>query len=273
MPRARTIKPGFFQNEDLCLLPPLARIFFAGLWCWADRDGRLEDRAIRLKAQILPYDKADPEKLLEVLAESPEQFIIRYTIDGRNYIQITNFHEHQNPHCKEPASTMPAPDKHHTSTVQAPECGRKKGKKESNKERKERKNSPLTMGNLPLEPGASTGHAQAKPEPSHARDAAFDEWWKAYPRKVGKDKARHEYQQAERRLATDRFDATGARDYLLAKVTEFAATPKGKAGQFCPHPATWLHQGRYDDDPATWQQEDRDVKQQVPSIDLPGATP
>ena len=50
MARARNIKPGFFANENLAECDPLARLLFAGLWCLADREGRLEDRPKRIAA-------------------------------------------------------------------------------------------------------------------------------------------------------------------------------------------------------------------------------
>jgi len=34
----------------------LARLLYPGLWMLADREGRLEDRPLRIKAEILPYD-------------------------------------------------------------------------------------------------------------------------------------------------------------------------------------------------------------------------
>lgn len=117
--RARNLKPGFFKNEDLAEIDPLGRILFTGLWCMADRDGRLEDRPKRIKAEILPYDNCEIDKLLWVLAT--KAFIQRYAINGYNYIQITNFHKHQNPHMKEAESTIPAPDSHGANMVIAPE--------------------------------------------------------------------------------------------------------------------------------------------------------
>jgi len=48
MARSRNIKPGFFRNEMLAECSPLARLLFAGLWCLADRFGRLEDRPKRI---------------------------------------------------------------------------------------------------------------------------------------------------------------------------------------------------------------------------------
>jgi hypothetical protein len=72
--RIRTIKPGFFTHEEIAELSPLARLLFIGLWCMADVAGRLEDRPKRIKIEILPYDKADADALLNEiqLREAPE---------------------------------------------------------------------------------------------------------------------------------------------------------------------------------------------------------
>ncbi len=119
MARSRNIKPGFFLNDELAECDPLARLLFAGLWCIADREGRLEDRPKRIKAEVLPYDDCDVDQLLDQLAE--RGFIIRYEVDGSRYIQVTNFSKHQNPHKNEKDSEIPAPDMYHTSTVQVPD--------------------------------------------------------------------------------------------------------------------------------------------------------
>src|SRR5262245_61609870 len=103
--RIRTIKPAFFQNEMLASLPALARLLFIGLWTVADREGRLEDRPRRLKAQILPYDEADLEALLSGLSQAG--FIRRYSYEGTDYIEIANFLRHQRPHPRESASEIP----------------------------------------------------------------------------------------------------------------------------------------------------------------------
>lgn len=137
MARARNIKPGFFANEILAECEPLARLLFAGLWCLADRAGRLEDRPKRIRAELLPYDTCDADALLAQLQK--HGFISRYEVDGAGYIQVLNFDKHQNPHMKEAKSTIPAKgypsgflmeepakessieDEHQASTVQAPD--------------------------------------------------------------------------------------------------------------------------------------------------------
>jgi DnaD/phage-associated family protein len=109
MPRSRNLKPGFFQNEYLAELNPLARLLYQGLWCLADRKGKLEDRPKKIKAEILPYDDCDIDRLLNSLVDSPDKFIVRYEVNGKKYIKLPNFLKHQNPHIKEPASIIPEP--------------------------------------------------------------------------------------------------------------------------------------------------------------------
>jgi hypothetical protein len=116
--RARLLKPGFFTNDVLAELPATGRILFAGLWTLADRDGRLEDRPRKIKAEVLPYDDDDVDAMLTRLAGLG--FLARYERGGIRYIQITNFGKHQSPHVKEPASVIPAPDEPDASPVQAP---------------------------------------------------------------------------------------------------------------------------------------------------------
>ena len=102
MPRARSLKPSFFTNEDLGECSPLARLFFAGLWCWADREGYVEDRPRRLRAQILPYDDASGEALVTELVD--RGLVERLTIQGERVLYLPTFSKHQDPHPRETPS-------------------------------------------------------------------------------------------------------------------------------------------------------------------------
>lgn len=110
MARSRNIKPGFFANDLLAEVHPFGRLLFAGIWTLADREGRLEDRPKKIKAQVFPYDDCDVDALLGELAN--RRFIQRYEASGLRLIQVTTWHKHQNPHIKETASTLPAPCEH-----------------------------------------------------------------------------------------------------------------------------------------------------------------
>lgn len=121
MARARNIKPGFYKNEDLAECSVWARFIFPGLWMMADREGRLEDRPKRIKAEILPFDSQDVEPLLRELAAM--KFISRYERDGIKVIQIAKFTVHQAPHYSEKASDLPPefPEKCSDEEAQLPE--------------------------------------------------------------------------------------------------------------------------------------------------------
>lgn len=107
MARSRNIKPAFFKNEALAECSPLSRLLFAGLWCLADREGRLEDRPKRIRAELLPYDDGSVDAILDELQSAG--FILRYIADGKRFIQVLNFAKHQNPHHREVSSIIPAP--------------------------------------------------------------------------------------------------------------------------------------------------------------------
>jgi hypothetical protein len=100
------LKPGFFTNERLADCQPLARILFQGLWVLADREGRLEDRPRKIKAEVLPFDTCDPDQLLDELQR--HGFIARYAARGMQVIQVLAFAKHQRPHANEAQSQLPA---------------------------------------------------------------------------------------------------------------------------------------------------------------------
>lgn len=138
MARSRNIKPGFFTNDELAECHPLGRLLFAGLWTIADKEGRLDDRPKKIKAMLLPFDEADCDALLQQLND--HKFIIRYRVNGECYIQISNWKKHQNPHCKEAASEIPAPVENDKSTGQE-QC------KEDAEEEKKDSESPQDVEN------------------------------------------------------------------------------------------------------------------------------
>lgn len=178
MARSRNIKPGFFLNDKLAECEPLARLLFSGLWCIADREGRLEDRPKRIKAEVLPYDNCNVDDLLNQLKD--HKFILRYEVDGEKYIQIINFKKHQNPHIKEAPSIIPppleletesadsiipssneqepAPDEHHTSAVQEPE-----------------QNSSFPADSLNLIPDSLNPHTDSMCIPEQSSDAPAEQ--------------------------------------------------------------------------------------------------
>lgn len=109
MPRIRSLKYEYFINEDLAQVSAEARLLGLGLTTVADREGRMEDRPMRLKVVLFPYHDVDVDALLNELESA--RFISRYQVAGQRFIAITNFHKHQKPHPKEQPSVIPSPEK------------------------------------------------------------------------------------------------------------------------------------------------------------------
>lgn len=106
MPRARQIKPDLFRNGELFEIAGAEGVlFFEALWTLADREGRLEDRPLTIKATGCPLLSLDPDEALWKMHE--RGFVLRYECNGLRYIQIVNFLKHQVPHVKELESIIP----------------------------------------------------------------------------------------------------------------------------------------------------------------------
>lgn len=225
MARARNIKPGFFTNDQLAEIDPLGRILFIGLWTIADREGRMEDRPRRIKAELLPYDDSDVDSLLQQLEK--HGFILRYSVGEDRYIQVLNFTKHQNPHVKESASTIPAPDEHGTGTVQE-------------------QNVPDENPADSLNPITDTGSLipDTPTESAPARDSSveqrFAEFWNAYPKKADKDRARKAFSRI--RWSQVEFSTVMA---ALEQHKRSAQWTKDN-GEFIPNPTTWLNNSRWE---------------------------
>ncbi|TVP60689.1 MAG: hypothetical protein EA351_00335 [Gemmatimonadales bacterium] len=94
MPRIRTIKPEFWQDEKLAPLPPIDRLVFLGLVSQADDAGRLVDSVRMIDGTLFPFSEDSSRDSLDTLARLGR--ITRYTSEsGQELIQITNWDKHQ----------------------------------------------------------------------------------------------------------------------------------------------------------------------------------
>jgi hypothetical protein len=116
--RSRILKPAFFSNEDLSECTPETRLLFAGLWCLADREGRIEYRPARIRAEVFPYPVADtgdvltPEDIHVMICNLQRlHFVEAYEVGEKTYLLLPEFLTHQKPHPREAVSKLPGPTK------------------------------------------------------------------------------------------------------------------------------------------------------------------
>jgi hypothetical protein len=241
--RSRTVKPGFFRNESVGECDPFARLLFVGMLCAADCEGRLEDRPKKIRAEILPYDDVDGEVMLGQLHAAG--LIVRYEVDGRKLIQIPKFKDHQNPHPREQASTLPPP---------ANMPGREKvmpsrGKARPGREKVMPGPSAFSVSSAFSEPSAlpppeDIGRASARPRSRTESAEGFKAFWKLFPLKVKKIRA----EKLWNKLAPD----VGLVDIILAAVKrqKLSTDWTKDGGKYVPHPTNWLEDRRWEDEPA-----------------------
>lgn len=99
------------------------------------------------------------------------------------------------------------------------------------------KEPPLTP------PWGEVGDDKSKSEKKpNLQESRFESWWVEYPKKVGKQAARKAWNKIKPDAALyDRIiDATKAQAHCAQWCKE--------NGRFIPNPATWINQGRWDDD-------------------------
>jgi len=80
----------------------------------------------------------------------------------------------------------------------------------------------------------------AKPQKAQVETAEFDEFWKAYPRKVSKPQAAKAFRAAMKATTLPN---------ILKSLEGFREAWKQTEDRFIPHPATWLNGQRWNDAP------------------------
>lgn len=282
----RDIKPGFYLNEELAECSCWARLIFPGLWMLADREGRLEYRPKRIKAELLPYDGEDMAALIGEL--EAHGLVKKYEVEGKKYLWIPSFSRHQKPHPNEKQSEIPpcpeeqSLDEHQNISKDEStlcqddadippryEVGITKVKSASHQGDTQSgllslSSSSLVKNTHPL-PLASEGEDDAhsslrsgsreegtnpraqgtnprKSRASPAYSADFEAFWQAYPRKIGKDAAYKVWKRKRHELPPPEELAA-----ILARQCHCEQWQRD-GGQYIPHPATWLNQGRWQDE-------------------------
>ena len=187
------------------------------MWCYADREGRFEWRPERIKIKVFPYDRIKIEPLLNQLIE--HNFIIQYETDNPIYGFIPTFLDHQRPHPNEAASKLPEPSEELLNKINVI----------ARTHQGDAKDTPF--------PSDSLNPDTRNPE---SLTLAFDRFWKIYPKKVGKDKALENWKRKKPSI-----------EIVLIALKWQITSPKWleDGGRFIPHPATYINQGRWKDEP------------------------
>lgn len=85
-----------------------------------------------------------------------------------------------------------------------------------------------------------SGRALTTRRTTREQSDAFEAFWSLYPRHVAKDAARKKFEVVTRRTAPA---------VVMAGLRRWLSSADLSDPKFIPHPATWLNQGRWEDEP------------------------
>ena len=219
MARIRTIKPEFFTSEDIVSCSPLARILYIGLWCEADREGRMTWKPKTLKLRYLPGDSCDLDTLSQELIDAG--MIAIYEVEGVVYAEIPSFTRHQVINNRESASSIPARVTHASGTR---ESGRKEGKEGKGTTRR-------------VDDGD-----ESPPLPPVGEPVGFSEFWAAWPastRKESKGKCLELWKK-------HRFEYVAAEVIRHLNILKASQAWTKSGGEFIPAPLVYLNNRRWE---------------------------
>ena len=237
--RIRSTKPEFWKSRRIASVDWDARLVLKGLESYVDDNGVGVDDIELIVTDVFPRDMfASPRETVARVSEAIRSLhqaglVHRYEVNGDRLLYISFWEEVQRID-KPGKGRNPRPD----GTFDYKESAI----------RESVASPPETLAPGTEEQGnRGTGeqgtNTRSPAPPSSVRDPGpdrFDEFWEAYPRKVGKQKARGKFAAACKRV-----DA----QTVIDGARRLAADPNLPEAQFIPHPTTWLEGDRWDDPP------------------------
>lgn len=96
MARNRMIKVDFWADEKIAKVSPLSRLLFIGIWNFCDDVGVCRATSGFLRSQIFQHDEIDLKKVASLLKELEEACLISIIeYYGESYLMVKNFLKHQ----------------------------------------------------------------------------------------------------------------------------------------------------------------------------------
>lgn len=210
----RIIREGILSSERMALLGWPEEVFFRRLMSIVDDYGRYEANPQLLRSRCYPL-QTDAVRVTDIsrwmAACQTAGLILNYAVLGKQYLEVIDFGQQQRSPSKYPAPSA----------------------------------SDIACNHLPADAHlvvSVSGVESVSVSSPPVGGGLFDEFWKAYPNKVGKDAARKAFDKRKpKRELLDSMLAALATQRTSKKWTD-------DGGQYIPHPSTWLNDGRWMDE-------------------------
>lgn len=228
----RIIKESIHTSEDVNMMTDFQFRLWVSLITYVDDFGRGDARPAIIKGSCFPLRDRITNKDIEAALRALAGIgcVSLYEVDGKPYLYFPTWESHQT--VRNQKSKCPAPaDGQQLNTI-ASKCKQLLAIEINCKQ-------VNAIAPVIQSESKSENESENESESKSAREDAFDVFWAAYPRKVGKGAAR----KAFAKLPAAVFP-------LLVPAVEaqkLSAQWRKNGGEYIPNPATWLNQERWDD--------------------------
>lgn len=227
--------------------PIEVRYFWCLLWGYVDDHGKAIDNALLVKSDCFPLDPDIDHKVIDgwlwVLADAG--VIIRYTVDGHDYIAVKNWKEHQKP--PHPTTDVLPGWEAPGAILRALHAPRMNDAGTTHEEFTHGLGLGLGLGLVKSGSGSGSVSAPTALDLT-THTPTFDDFWAIWPRTEGKADALKAWDKAIRKSPASA---------IHEAAREYSNHPHRPAKQFVPHGATWLNGERWNDGPPTTPEAER----------------
>lgn len=215
----RIIRMGILTSEAVNTLTWPAETFYRRLMSVVDDYGRYDGRIAILRAALYPLklETVSSSDIGKWIRECVEAALVRfYCVESRDYLELSKFRQRIQGKSKWPEPVENEPPR--KSTVN------------------HRESPPYSDAD-----SSTKSNTDTKSVAGSAYSEDFEEFWGSYPRKTAKKDAWGAWSRAKGKPDIET---------ILTALDHQKRSDQWKkdAGQFIPHPGTWLNQARWDDE-------------------------
>lgn len=222
----RIIKESICTSDSVDQLSWFEEVLFYRLIVNCDDFGRFDGRTAVIKNRLFPLKDNLTIKSVETAINklASAGLVSLYVFEGKPYLYLPTWNEHQTIRAKR--SKYPDPENIRKQMISDDcKCSR----------------NPIQSNPNPIQ---SESESESESNTRKALESVFDAFWSVYPKKTGKEAARKAFKKIPKSAHP-----------LLVPAVE--AQKKSRQwmednGRFIPNPATWLNQGRWDDEVKTF---------------------
>ena len=254
----RLIRSGLLDSDKINKLSLSAADGFTHLLLVADDAGRCDARIPIVKNLLYPIRKITPQTVIKFIKEWQKQkLVVLYIVRGKAYIQILRWQRTR----RTKKSKFPdAKGEFTINYIKVKTTDRNEMYVDSSMSEYWKGNIPtkkegdiimFDIDNADEEMKLNLLSVKVSKEQEDLKKY-IEAIYKAYPKHAAHLQAEKSIEKAIKLLCKTKGISTGiAGKHLLEITLKFAKTEKAN-GKYCPLPATFFNQGRYNDDPVVW---------------------